>query len=380
LRSFDFVVDEDLRQSLEADAAEMDACIEAHAHKAAVVLAGSIVEALLADHLATLGYVDAKGVPILELDLGQLIAAARTQKQVSSKTADLASAVKNYRNLIHPGRLVREKESVNDSTAIISAHLVDLIAREIAELKRDTYGYTSQQLLRKIENDSSSMAIVTDLLKTTKEKEVDRLLLQDLPSRYLELDAQSEYVDDTDVRPTLARFKAAYRAALAVTSDATKRRVATNHARILREEVSEFEVLTHESAFFRAYDLDYMADSDRMIAKKHLLAQVGRVVPDRLMESLEGIGQFLDETELIPLVDAFIRYVSTRDTPSRRQTIANLLQRLYQETPTQIDPALRNRLQSWEKTFESRDGGLSDWIAEQRSAMEPEPDYEDLPF
>jgi hypothetical protein len=367
MASFDFVTDEDLRASLEADATEMAACLDAKAFKATVVLAGSIVEAVLVDHLESTGYQDPNGKNLLELDLGHLIMAARSQKVLSAKSADLSSAVKTYRNLIHPGRLVRQKERIDASTAAIAGHLVEVVASEVADLKRDTYGYTAQQIVTKVENDSSSIAILGDLLKKTNGKELERLLVHDLPARYMEL-APSEEIDD-DSWPILARLRRAYRSAFEAASEDTKRRVVKNYARILREEVSEFQVLTHEQALFRAEDLEYMTDDDRAMAMQHLLSQVGRDLPGHLADSLIGIGKYAAAAELVVLVDAFVRYTSTSKNPARRRTAGELLQRLYGEAPSETDGAITRRLQEWERTVEERTPELAKWIGEQRSSM-----------
>jgi len=53
---FDFVVDKELRKSLDSDWKELDVAYGASAWKAVHVLAGSVVEATLVDHLLSIGY------------------------------------------------------------------------------------------------------------------------------------------------------------------------------------------------------------------------------------------------------------------------------------------------------------------------------------
>jgi hypothetical protein len=64
------VTDDDLRASLEADAAEMAACPKARAYKAVRVLAGSIVEALLTDNVDSTGNKDPRGTDLGDLGRG----------------------------------------------------------------------------------------------------------------------------------------------------------------------------------------------------------------------------------------------------------------------------------------------------------------------
>lgn len=146
---FDFMTDDELRASLEADVAQMDACLEVAANKAAQVLAGSIVEALLADHMGGLGPGQAGSKSVLEMSLGELVGQARSLGVISATTADLASVIKEYRNLIHPGRVIRLAETVDDHTARIAKDLVEIIANEIAKVKRASYGNTANRLLRR---------------------------------------------------------------------------------------------------------------------------------------------------------------------------------------------------------------------------------------
>lgn len=379
MANFDFVTDEELRASLEADAKEMAACLQAEAHKAAVVLAGSIVEAVLTDHLDSIGYKDPSGRPLLELDLGQLIAAARSAKQLSAKSADLASAVKTFRNFIHPGRLIRLQERIDADTAAIAGHLVDIVASEVANLKRDTYGYTAQQIITKIESDSSSTAILGDLLKKTGDRELERLLTKDLPARYIEL-ARVEEADEAYFEEhyggTLLRLRRAYRAAFEAASDDIKARVMKNFARILREE-SGFEVITHEQAFFRAEDLAYMTDDDRAMAKAHLVDQAGHSLLEDLADALTGIGRYADPKDLFTLVGHYVRYASQRNSPANRRTAARLLQRLHQETPAQHRKVITDHLAARERAPQGRTPDFAAWLAEQRTALIS---FEDLPF
>lgn len=379
MANFDFVTDEELRASLEADAKEMAACLQAEAYKAAVVLAGSIVEAVLIDHLDSIGYKHPSGRPLVELDLGQLIAAARSGGQLSTKAADLASAIKTFRNLIHPGRLIRLQEAVDADTAAIAGHLVNIVASEVANLKRDTYGYTAQQILTKVVSDSSSTAILGDLLRKTGDRELERLLTTDLPARYMELvgveEADEAYFEE-HYAGTLATLRRVYRATFEAASDDTKARVMKNFARILREE-SGFEVITHEQAFFRAEDLAYMTDDDRAMARRHLMDQAGHLPLEDLGDTLTGIGKFADPEDLSVLVDRYVRYASQHSDQSSRRTAADLLRRLHQETPPEHLQVVTERFAEWRDVSRGRSPGFADWLAEQDAALF---NLDDLPF
>jgi polyhydroxyalkanoate synthesis regulator phasin len=373
---FDFVADEGLRASLESDADEMAKCAQAGTNKAVHVLAGSIVEALLADHLASLKYADPSGKKVEELDLGQLIAGARSQKVLSQMAVDLASVVKTWRNLIHPGRQLRVKERVDASTAAVAVQLVKIVAAEVAELKRGSYGWTAQQVLSKVENDSSTAPILGDILKETKEREVEALLLRDLPERYVQLLAGDDFGPSD---PTaLTRLRRLYRLALASAPQEVKVKVARAHVRMLHEATYEFAVVSRERDLFRASDLSCLTSNEAATAKRHLLARLDRTIDESYADCLRGIGAYTTKDETEQLVDCYVR-TGMVNRPDPRNLATELLKRLHSERPSG-DTVVQDRLLAWEKTFEVKQQEPAQWVASIRSAMRELDELDELPF
>jgi len=165
MASFEFITDERFRNSLESDYAEMCKCMEADAHKAVHVLAGSLIEALLIDCLLASGYAGHTENELCRMDFAPLVTLCKSQSILTQKTEDLSSVVRTYRNLIHPGRLVRLDETVGKNGAVVAKTLVEIIVDEVAKRKRETYGYTAEQILTKVENDISSISIISHLLR-----------------------------------------------------------------------------------------------------------------------------------------------------------------------------------------------------------------------
>ncbi|HEX7490445.1 MAG TPA: hypothetical protein VF337_01935 [Candidatus Limnocylindrales bacterium] len=376
MADFDFVADDDLRASLEADAIEMNVCLQNKAYKAAHVMAGSIVEAVLVHHLQSTNYTPPGNKQLFELSFGQLIDAARTQKVLSDRAAALSSVIKDYRNLIHPGRLIRLGEKVDGSTADVAKALVDIVANEIADLRQETYGYTAQQILTKVERDSSSVAILTDLLRTAKQREIERLLIHDLPARYVEI-ATDDFADSDYVAQLLARFRRTYRAAFEVAPEDVRRRVMAEYAKMLREEVDESTVLMRERGLFRAADMEYMDQADVPMTTRHLLARIGTVQFDVLDDCLIGIGAYCDGRQLHVLVDACLKHAQKKgDEPI--QLAARFLPRLHDEAPEDRREAIIGRLEDWERTFEGKNVEMQKWVIAQREWLSK--DWGELPF
>ncbi len=197
---FDFIVDDRFRDSLMADHAEFRTSLSGEAWKTALVLVGSIVGALLVDHLVATDYRKRTGTDPLKMHLGVLIAACENDKVLSAKTAALSTVVKSYRNLIHPGRSVRLGETASKSAANVAGELLQMIVEEISANRRDKWGYTADQIVKKLERDESAMSIHKHLLKDVPEFQIECLLMKVIPKRYFELDnAMGEFGQ----RPTL---------------------------------------------------------------------------------------------------------------------------------------------------------------------------------
>jgi len=139
---FDFISGPEFAASLASDQKELQSCLECGAWKAAVVLAGSIVEAVLVDYLVSLDY-DGKGKPdALEMSLYDVIKTCYEAKILSDKAKDLTSVIRQYRNLIHPGRAIRLRESVGQPEAQSAQALLEIIVAEVVKHREKTYGYT----------------------------------------------------------------------------------------------------------------------------------------------------------------------------------------------------------------------------------------------
>jgi hypothetical protein len=268
---FDFITDDRFRDSLIADYAEFRASLSADAWKAALVLLGSIAEALLVDHLGSTDYQKRVGTDPLKLHLGELIAACQKEKVISDKTAALSTVIQKYRNLIHPGRAIRLGETASKSAAIVAGELLQMIVDEISAKKRTEYGYTAEQIVKKLERDESAMSIHKHLLKDVPEFEIERLLLRVIPNRYFELDAvDGQFGPEPDLEGQ-NRLAICFRSGFTIASDEIKKKVTKRFLSILRNE-DQHKVLTYEVAFFRGGDLKYLSPAEAKLVKDHLLS------------------------------------------------------------------------------------------------------------
>ena len=138
------ILDKDLALLIEKDIREIENCIINKAYKSAVILCGSILEAILTDWLHEINkdrikeafknkFPNKKLKKIEDLGLIQLIGLCEELELIQVTHSKISDAVRNYRNLIHPSVAKRKKYKITKNIAEIGLNLVF----EILELRRN---------------------------------------------------------------------------------------------------------------------------------------------------------------------------------------------------------------------------------------------------
>ncbi len=357
MASFDFITDEDFRQSLEKDFNEMNLCFQTGAYKAAVVIAGSIVEAILIDYVIAENIVARDDA--LKFDFGKVLSLCEDKKIISEKTSDLSSVIKGYRNLIHPGRAIRMNESVDKNTAEVSKALVSIVLGEVEKRKNENYGFTAEQILAKIKSDSNSPAILSILIKRTNSKELERLMLKHLPEAYLE----ETRLDDVPWGPAPERqyvkpaLVICFRTSFENADENLKKKVSSWFARIIREE-SDAIISSYGIAFLRASDMKYMDPEDAEIVKQHIFGQMKNNINSTILETISGIGSFLNRSDIRAFIDPLIRYVSNQEFESDGEKLVRSFlssETIYGNFSPEIENDIKQRIELWENSFTDKE-------------------------
>lgn len=173
--NFDFISDVTFRNILERDFDELSRCVECKASKSVLILSGSIIEAILTDYFIRFPLEHLDKTQILEMGLYSLIELAKEQGLISQSAKELSTVIKNYRNLIHPGREIRKRESFDFDTALVSKSLLNIILKEIKDNYLNNLGYSAADVVKKLENDEVSLPIFEKILSKLHKNEKIKL-------------------------------------------------------------------------------------------------------------------------------------------------------------------------------------------------------------
>jgi|GEM_PF-1033167 len=135
-RALDFLGDAELADSIRADIGASSAALRGGEWKAATVLAGAAIEALLLWELNEHPDPEVPKVRDGKIEtwyLSDLFKATRELGCIRSETADMASTVNDFRNLIHPGRSYRIHQKCDLGSAHITVGVLDHVARDLEE-------------------------------------------------------------------------------------------------------------------------------------------------------------------------------------------------------------------------------------------------------
>jgi hypothetical protein len=147
----DFISDVEYRDSLRVDLSTITNALAHDEWKPATVLSGSVIEALLLWALKARTHVDLRVAvdavdsqrlfsPRKKPDIGELdrwdlvdyILVAKELKEIGEDAATIANKVRDFRNLIHPGRSVRLGQTCTKGTAQVAYGALEMVVENLA--------------------------------------------------------------------------------------------------------------------------------------------------------------------------------------------------------------------------------------------------------
>lgn len=377
--NFDYITDDRFRQALQRDWEELEAVYAAKAWKAVHVLAGSIIEAAMID------YLEAAPLPKPPPDLTgmrfvDLVKLCRSSNIISARNADLSSVVRDYRNLIHPGRLIRTGEQVTKDSATVARSLVELLVDELATGKRNFQGYTAKQLLAKLLDDHTSLALLPHLLNDMAANERKRLVRTIIPDTYMHM--VSPMTDEPPDARSLDALKRCHRMVLNSADNETKQLAAQKYVSILKSQSSDY-LEPYELAFFRGSDLQHVKNSEQPLVKTRLLDRL-KVAPSvERLATLDGLFLQLTEKEAYEFAYQLLNCIAN-DKPTGISGAASKL--LISECAFLIPPVedkVKECIRLWDKHAEDKQlAQVKRRLADVRASIlaEPTTAEDDIPF
>lgn len=176
MNDFSFITDDTLRALIERDKKEMDECLINGQLKSTIVMAGSLIEAIFVDYFLTFPPEGKSEEKVLKLPLAELIDLAQSDGLISQRTKEISTVIRNYRNLIHPGKEFRLNENVDLPTATVAANLVEIVIKEIRESYSEKRGFLAEDAIAKVKLDPSFSSIFGRIIEQMNPKERIKLL------------------------------------------------------------------------------------------------------------------------------------------------------------------------------------------------------------
>lgn len=360
MTNFDYITSPEFRASIFSDYEEMQKSAASQSWKSAQVLAGSIVECLLIDYLISTPNPARPSKDPLKMDLSEAINICKEEKVISDRTADLCSVIRSYRNLIHPGRMVRLNESLPDqNTCDIAVALIDIIVSEVSKTRRATAGLNGEQILSKVLRDANCLSILPHLMNEVNDEQRLSLLLNLLPQAYFDY----QDIDEFDV--TKERISSAFRSIFEFATIEIKKTVAQKYVKILKEEDGD-SVDNYKKAFFKANDLEFIDESSFKMVREHLLAAVPQVHNSISIRSISGIGGFLGIDDCMVWFDPFMKALVS---PTARPHIKKIVREAFIEeifyTKHEVDAKLQKRIKDWINHYNKNESPTNAAIAQE---------------
>lgn len=289
MATFEFIASDDYRACLGRDAEELVLCMKAGAWKSAHVMAVSLIQATLVEYLISSGI--AAEADARQAGIGDLLSLCREQQVLSPRTVDLASFLRPYSDFLSADSRVRLGAATDETGARIAQALLEIVINEISSHRKETYHYTAEQVIAKLQSDPSSAAIIGHVLNKISRAEMERLLIDLLPKAYFE--AGRAEPRDEGIRQ---RAEHCFRMAMEMAPLELKRAAARRFLFILENE-SEYVVQGYESGLFRGSDLRYLEEEERAVVKAHFFASLAKKATPALVNAAAGIGEFLTSEE-----------------------------------------------------------------------------------
>ncbi|MDI6892279.1 MAG: hypothetical protein QMD08_04725 [Actinomycetota bacterium] len=303
-RSLSFIKNKKLRAGIERDLNELKICARQGALKASMIMGGSITEAALLDLLSR-GKRKVKALAVFkqrhpkrkvnsleELSLADLLQISVDLNLLPGDVVNPCYIIKDWRNLIHPGRELVGKGSIDIDRAKMAELSTRLVLKELgkASLREESYG--AEQVIGAIFNDENVDSICEHLVDGLSSKERNKLLLI-IPQVFI-----SEHPTiDLRVEESLVNY---FRSLRLKCSKKSRAQVLERLCEYIRQGDSDV-VKSYTWHFLNAIDLQYISEEKQLLIFDYFFNWLKRVMREE--------DNFAKEREVLPFLEKFSPFV-----------------------------------------------------------------------
>jgi hypothetical protein len=332
--NFDFISDKKFRELLIRDFQELKNCIESKSVKSVLVLSGSIIEAVLTEFFIQFPPNGKTEQQILSSTLNNLIDWAAQEGVISEKEKNLASVVKDYRNLIHPGREIRKGEKFDFDSAKISESVLNIIIDSVKSVYLEKYGYSAEEVFEKLKKDWHFQSIYDKVILKINQNERGKLLAYLIDFDRWEKSKWECFMEDgpileyetynlEDVKPFILQLKPL------VSSDLIK----SNLAKMIKE-IETGESLKAYSLFHLFHEnLDFLIEDEQELVVIYMLNIYSTVLEENKNviadKTFSTIGKYIKTDNSKKALKNFIEFCAVHFHYKNIKSEMDLLEQVF---------------------------------------------------
>lgn len=356
--NFDFISDKNFRELLIRDHQELKNCIESKSIKSILLLSGSMIEAVLTEYFLQFPPTGKTESQVLSSTLNVLIEWAVQEGVISEKEKNLASVVKDYRNLIHPGREIRKGEKFDFDSAKISESVLNIILESVKSVYLAKYGYSADEVFEKLKKDWHFQSIFDKVIIKLNQNERGKLLSYLIEFDKFEKSKWDCFMEDgpiikhevhnlEDVKPFILELKPL------VSSDLIK----FNLAQMIKEIETGRSLIAYSLFHLFHENLDLLNDDEQEIVVIYMLniyttvlEENRKVVADKTFST---IGKYIKTEKSKDALKSFIEFCAIHFHYKKIESEMSLLEQVFNSLSAEIKIEAEKHLISYLTPVES---------------------------
>lgn len=361
--------DPELRKLVRSDCDEFDTAYDKHLLKACLVLAGSITEGLLLNYLETIGYCPPKGLTTREMSLGSMLKACVDAGDLSTDAEKLCGVLKEYRDLVHPGRVLRERLKPDCSQRDVAKQAVERVASDMvhAAWRRSEWAAESifQNALGSQMGGVPSECVVQLGINRLSEEQLDRLVVEVIPQQMHETSGES--VDFA--YETLLACRVCLEPAWPRVSHETRVAAAAALAKSIEWAAALEEVGAGASDGLINDVLEYLEPAVRNLVLDETIANMASQLDRGVRPNIKGLARYLRSEDVKRFVTPLVRGALTDKGPGGEQLAVWAKKALLEEVSAMSTENKHTAIEVMDRLVEKAQRSDAPRAAERLAAM-----------